>query len=229
MKPFLFALVGVLILGGNAAAQSADASGQWDLTVPTSQGPISVVMVLKKEGEKLTGTLKAAQGEGSGEGTQKGSAIALTFSATTAQGPSSIVLKGAQDGDSMKGTLERDGRTPVEWTAKRSAAKPADSSTPIDVTGTWAFEVQSDAGTGTPTMIFKQDGEKLSGSYSGLLGEAPLTGTLSGKSITFTINANFQGTPVTVVYTGTVDTASTMKGTVKLADIGAGTFTAKKK
>ena len=112
MKPLLFALVGALALSGNAAAQSADASGQWELTVPTNQGPITVAMMLKKDGEKLTGTLKAAQGEGSGEGTQKGAAIALTFNATTGQGPSVIVMKGTQDGDSMKGTLERDGRTP---------------------------------------------------------------------------------------------------------------------
>ena len=97
------------------------------------------------------------------------------------------------------------------------------------MTGTWAFEVQSTAGTGTPTMVFKQAGEKLSGSYSGLLGEAPLAGTLTGKNVTFTINVNVQGTDLTVVYTGTVDSAATMKGTVKLGDLGEGTFTAKKK
>ena len=229
MKPLLFAVIGTLILSGNTAAQSADASGQWDLVVPTSQGPITVVMTLKKEGEKLTGTLKAAQGEGPGEGTQKASAIAMTFNATTQQGASVIVLNGTQDGDSMKGTLERDGRAPVEWTAKRSSAKAADAASTVDVSGTWAFEVQSAAGTGTPTMIFKQAGDKLSGSYSGQLGEAPLTGTLSGKNITFTIKVNVQGTDLSVVYTGTVDTASAMKGTVTLGDLGEGTFTAKKK
>lgn len=228
MKPLLIVLAGLLSLPAATAAQATDAAGQWDLSVPTNQGPITVVMVLKKDGEKLTGTLKAMQGEGTGEGTQKGPAIAMTFNATTSQGASVIVLKGTQDGDSMKGTIERDGRAPVEWTAKRSAAKPANSPGAIDVTGTWAFEVQTDAGTGTPTMIFKQDGEKLSGNYSGLLGEAALAGTLTGKNITFTINANFQGTAITVVYTGTVD-GNTMKGTVKLAEAAEGTFTAKKK
>ena len=224
MKPLLLALAGLLMLTSTATAQAVDAAGQWDLTVPTNQGPITVVMVLKKDGEKLIGTLKALQGEGTGEGTQNGPAIALTFNATTPQGASVIVMKGTQDGDSMKGTLVRDGRAPVEWTAKRAAAKPADASDAIDVTGTWAFEVQTDVATGTPTMTFKQHGEKLSGNYSGLLGEAPLAGTLIGKNITFTINASFQGTPVTVVYAGTVD-GGTMKGTVKLAEAGEGTFT----
>jgi hypothetical protein len=229
MKPLLIALVGLLTLTAKAAAQSPDASGQWDLTVPTSQGPLTVQMQLKKDGEKLTGTLKAAQGEGTGEGTQKGADIALTFNATTAQGASVLVLKGTQDRDSMKGTLVRDERAPIEWTAKRAATKPATSSGAIDVTGAWAFEVETGNGTGTPTMTFKQDGEKLTGSYSGLLGEAQLNGTLKGKDITFRIEVNFQGTPLTVVYSGTVETASTMKGSVKLADFGEGTFTAKKK
>ena len=44
----------------------------------------------------------------------------------------------------------------------------------VDVTGKWAFAVETAAGSGTPTMTFKQDGEKLTGHYSGQLGEADL-------------------------------------------------------
>jgi hypothetical protein len=219
----IVALVATLAPTANAA-QSPDATGRWDVTIASTQGPLNAVMVLKKDGDKLTGTLNAVQGEGTGEGTQKDSAIALTFSGTTQQGEKrSVTLKGVQDGDVMKGTMEM-GRDPLEWTAKRSTAAAA-----ANLTGTWTFEVQSDAGTGTPTMVFKQVGEKLSGSYSGLLGEAPLTGTVTGKNITFQITANVQGTSLTVVYSGTVETDAAVKGTVKLGDLGEGTFTAKKK
>jgi len=52
----------------------------------------------------------------------------------------------------------------------------------VDVTGTWAFEVQTEAGTGTPQVTFKQDGEKLTGVYSSqLLGELELTGSVKGR------------------------------------------------
>ena len=34
-----------------------------------------------------------------------------------------------------------------------------------------------DAGSGTPIFVFKQSGEKLTGTYSGLMGNAELTGT----------------------------------------------------
>ena len=33
----------------------------------------------------------------------------------------------------------------------------------VNVTGEWAFNVTTDQGGGTPTITFKQDGEKLSG------------------------------------------------------------------
>lgn len=99
----------------------------------------------------------------------------------------------------------------------------------IDVTGTWNFEVQTEAGAGAPTMTFKQDGEKLTGHYSGTFGEADLTGTVKGNDITFSFSADFQGTPLTSTYKGTIENAASMKGTLEITGVGSGTFTAKKK
>ena len=53
------------------------------------------------------------------------------------------------------------------------------------MTGKWVFKVETAAGSGTPTMTFKQEGEKLTGHYSGQLGEADLTGTVKGEAIEF--------------------------------------------
>jgi hypothetical protein len=100
----------------------------------------------------------------------------------------------------------------------------------IDITGAWVFSV--DTGTiGTPTVTFKQDGEKLTGHYSSAtLGEADFTGTLKGQDLAFTFNADAGGTPVDVVYKGTVSSNTDMKGTIAVAG-GAvsGTFTGKRK
>jgi hypothetical protein len=41
-----------------------------------------------------------------------------------------------------------------------------------DVSGTWNAKVETDAGSGTLIFVSKQSGEKLSGTYSGVLGEA---------------------------------------------------------
>jgi hypothetical protein len=100
----------------------------------------------------------------------------------------------------------------------------------IDVTGVWAFEVQTEAGTGTPTVTFKQEGEKLTGHYSSaFLGEAELAGSVKGSAIEFSVSANVQGNAVTLTFAGTVDDANSMKGKVSFAGMGEGTFTAKRK
>src|SRR5882672_634787 len=73
-----------------------------------------------------------------------------------------------------------------------------------DVTGKWAFAVETSAGSGTPTITLKQDGEKLSGHYSGQLGEADLTGTVKGQEISFKFSVDAQGNMLDFVYTGTI-------------------------
>jgi hypothetical protein len=98
----------------------------------------------------------------------------------------------------------------------------------VDVTGKWAFSVETAAGSGTPTMTFKQDGEKLTGHYSGQLGEADLTGTVKGQDISFKFTVDVQGQTLNAVYTGTVDSKDSMKGKVDLVGLGEGTFTAKR-
>jgi hypothetical protein len=97
----------------------------------------------------------------------------------------------------------------------------------VNVTGKWILDVQTDAGSGTPTITFKQDGEKLAGHYSGQLGEAELTGTVKGSDISFSFAGDAQGQQFKVTYTGTVD-KDTMKGSVDLGGLATGTFTGKK-
>ena len=96
-----------------------------------------------------------------------------------------------------------------------------------NVTGKWLLDVQTDAGTGNPTITLKQDGEALTGRYSGQLGEADLKGTIKGNEFTFAFSGDMQGQQFTVTYKGTVD-KDTMKGTLDLAGMATGTFTGKK-
>jgi hypothetical protein len=97
-----------------------------------------------------------------------------------------------------------------------------------DVTGKWAFNVETGAGSGTPTITLKQDGEKLTGHYSGQLGEADLAGTVKGQNVEFKFTVDLQGQQLNCIYTGAVDGKDSMKGKVDLVGLGEGTFTAKK-
>ncbi|HMN46548.1 MAG TPA: hypothetical protein PKE27_18370 [Povalibacter sp.] len=96
-----------------------------------------------------------------------------------------------------------------------------------NVTGEWTMSVETPAGTGSPHFSLKQEGTNVTGHYKGQLGEAAVTGTVSGNEVTLKYTVEGQGQSVTVVYSGTVD-GDTMKGKVSLGDFGDGTFTGKK-
>jgi hypothetical protein len=94
-----------------------------------------------------------------------------------------------------------------------------------DISGKWTFNVVLDAGSGSPTFDFKQTGEKLTGTYHGQFGEAPLTGTVKGDKVEFT----FAGAAGEAKYSGTVEGGTKMKGTCDYGEAaGKGTFTGAK-
>lgn len=227
----LGAVVCVIGLASPVFAQDADILGSWDVMVTTGPGPETLApLVLKKDGDQIVGTFSSPQGDQGVEASVKDKAVTIWFSVRTQNGPINITMNGTADGDTMKGSMDFGGRGQGQWRARRAGvASPSQGGeSKLDVTGTWSFQVETGAGTGTPTMTFKQEGEKLSGHYSGQLGEAPLAGTLKGNAIEFSIDVSVQGTDFHIVYSGTVEKDS-MKGKVKLGDLGEGTFTAKKK
>ena len=111
--------------------------------------------------------------------------------------------------------------------AVAAAAAPLGIIQSVNVTGTWKMNVETQAGSGTPTFTFKQDGEKITGTYKGQLGEADVQGTIKGNEIKFTFKINAQGQDLEVEYSGTVD-GDSMKGKAKFGEFGDGTFTGKK-
>ena len=96
-----------------------------------------------------------------------------------------------------------------------------------DITGKWSATVETDAGSGAPSFVFKQSGESLTGTYSGQLGDAPITGTVKGNDVEFSFKAAPQGDTLTIRYKGTI-TGNQMKGSVDLGGMAGGTFTATK-
>ncbi len=110
--------------------------------------------------------------------------------------------------------------------ARAQGDKPAAKT---DLTGKWQFTVNTDNGTGTPTVTLKQSGDSLTGHYSSqVLGEADLKGTVKDGKIDFTFRAEVQGTALIVTYTGTVVSNDSLKGSLSLGELGNGTFTAKR-
>jgi hypothetical protein len=233
MKKLMLLAAMLLLTGAPSFAQGVDLTGSWELNVTTGQGPMPTsTMVLKKEGDRIFGTISGERGDIGVEAEMKLQAVAIHGTLQTASGPLAFALIGTVEGNAMKGTVGYGGATQGEWTATRAAqAAPATPPPPAqdktDVTGTWSFEVTTDYGTGNPTVVFKQDGETVTGQYSGNYGQAALTGTIKGKELTFSYDMATENGTFHVSYAAIVD-KDTMKGTMSIADVANGTFTGKK-
>jgi len=234
MKHVIRAVLLMLSCAVPAVAQTPDAAGAWDVHLNAPDGPHDATLTLTKSGSGLAGAIKGPEGEYKIEGTQSGADVSLSFT-YTADTPLVITLKGTIKGDTVSGPATF-GDAQGDWSGKRAAAS-SKTDTPsngaagggaLDITGTWAFEVTTPNGTGTPTVTFAQSGEKLSGSYSGQFGEAPIAGTLKGGEISFSIDLTVQETKLHIVYAGTV-TKDGMKGTATFGEYGEGGFTARRK
>lgn len=94
-----------------------------------------------------------------------------------------------------------------------------------DVTGTWKAKVYLGDQTGSPIFVLKQDGEKLTGTYSGALGEAQVRGTVKGNEIVL----DFDVSGAAIHYAGKIDVeGKKIDGSVDYGGQASGTFTATK-
>jgi hypothetical protein len=93
-----------------------------------------------------------------------------------------------------------------------------------DISGTWNFSVDLDGGGhGEPTFVFKQEADKLTGTYNGPLGEYKVTGTVTGVKAVFGFEFTQDGDPGKATYTGTIESPTKMTGTVEFSgDKGSG-------
>jgi len=98
-----------------------------------------------------------------------------------------------------------------------------------DVSGTWTFAVELSIGSGSPTLVLKQEGNKVTGTYSGAVGEAKVTGTVNGDKVELSADSEAAGEKIKIVYKGTIKSATMMEGTATYGALGEGTFTARKK
>jgi hypothetical protein len=99
-----------------------------------------------------------------------------------------------------------------------------------DISGTWKFSVDLDTGGhGEPTFVFKQEGDKLTGTYSGPLGEQKVTGTVTGAKAVFGFEVSIDGETGKATYTATIEGPKKMTGTVEFSNGIRGKWTASKK
>jgi hypothetical protein len=96
---------------------------------------------------------------------------------------------------------------------------------PAKVDGKWNASLQLEAINSSPVLTFKQDGEKLTGTYQGYYGESPLEGQVKEKDIGFVVTMTIEGSKIQGIFNGSVD-GDTMGGRVEFEGAGSGKWTA---
>lgn len=98
-----------------------------------------------------------------------------------------------------------------------------------DLSGRWMLAVVTDNGTGYPTLELKQDGDKITGSYtSNAMGNRSISGNVRGDTLSFTLSASGAGEGVVLTYTARIIGTDSLNGTVDFAGMGGATFTGKR-
>ncbi|HKQ75487.1 MAG TPA: hypothetical protein VJ810_17440 [Blastocatellia bacterium] len=100
-----------------------------------------------------------------------------------------------------------------------------------DISGTWAFSVSLDGGPQNfaMTFVFKQAGEKLTGSQTSGTGEPKVTGTVKGNKVEFSVEGKMRsGETYKNSFTGAIESPDKMTGGCEFPK-GSGKWTATKK
>jgi hypothetical protein len=74
------------------------------------------------------------------------------------------------------------------------------------IDGSWKSDFSTPVGDMHAVYTFKTDGDKVTGTAKSENGETTLANVVvMGNNISFTENLNFQGMPIALEYTGTID------------------------
>ena len=119
MKKLLLAVVMSFCAVTTAFAQSV--TGDWDASMNTPGGTQNFRLVLKQDGEKLTGTVKREAGDAPLEGTVVGSNVKFAYSIVYHGNPLTLTMTAVLAGDEMKGQVDIASQMQDVFQAKRVA------------------------------------------------------------------------------------------------------------
>ena len=97
----------------------------------------------------------------------------------------------------------------------------------LSVAGEWDFAMNKPGGVRPFKVVFKVDGEKLSGTVKRTSGDVALQGTIMGDVISFTYTVDYNGNALTLGFDGKV-TGDAMGGTVSFGGQAEDAWSAKR-
>ena len=109
-----------LMAAGQVSAQAKSVAGEWDAAMETPGGARNFKIIFKVDGEKLTGTVKRADGDLPLQGTVKGSDLSFAYTIQYNGHDLEMDMTGKATGDAISGSVSFGGQGDATWTAKRT-------------------------------------------------------------------------------------------------------------
>jgi hypothetical protein len=228
MKRALFTMLAMLTLAAPAFAQATNVAGDWDVTIVSPQGPNTTRLTLKQDADKLDGLFKSPMGELPVKGSVTGSDVKIAFTIDIQGQGLDITLNGKLNDGAISGTAVFGTFGEGEFTAKKveaavaavpaaataASAAPAEASaaSAVGAAGKWDVMMKTPQGDFPATATFTLDGDKLTGTFGSQMGEAPISGTIAGKSLKLKLQAQTPQGDMTVDMTGDIDGDSIVNG-----------------
>jgi hypothetical protein len=95
------------------------------------------------------------------------------------------------------------------------------------LSGNWQVHTSAQGNESDQACNFTQKDQELTGTCVTNRGTVQISGKVTDKKVTWGYKSDYNGSPLTVTFNGTVDSASKITGTVKAEEFGVeGEFTA---
>lgn len=109
-----------------------------------------------------------------------------------------------------------------------STLTPVLAAQDTSLNGNWKIHSNSMGNESDLQCTFAQKDKDVAGTCKGDQDTMKITGNIDGKKITWQFKSEYNGQPLTLVYTGTMETAGEITGTVDIQPMAvSGEFTAK--
>lgn len=98
---------------------------------------------------------------------------------------------------------------------------------PVTLTGKWQVHLSIGGTENDQTCTLTQTGGDLEGTCASAEASGKITGKVEERKVSWTYKSEYNGGPITVKYSGTVDESNNIKGSVLVEEYSAeGDFTA---